>query len=201
MTTFSNDVLPVVQRADWVQGQLQGYWTYPSYAALPDDGNRYEVIQGVLYVAPSPSFYHQNANSWFTSYLKNHVQLPDLGKVVSAPMDVELAPGYIVQPDVVVVLKANEYRIQANKIAGSPDLVVEIASPSTATYDRSTKLAAYASSGVPEYWIADVDARTVELFVLQPDRTYRSQGIFRGKATLPSQIIPNFPVQVERFFA
>jgi Uma2 family endonuclease len=101
---------------------------------------------------------------------------------------------------VLVVLAANRERIVPEGIDGPPDLVVEIASPSTATYDRAKKLHAYERGGVPEYWIADPIARTVEVLVLS-DAAYRSQGVFHGQALLPSKIVPGFPVRVAQFFA
>jgi len=199
MTTTS-DKLPMVRRADWVSGPQQGRWTYKEYAALPDDNNRYEVVNGVLYMSPAPSGSHQDAALEIASYLRSHIKLTGLGLVRIAPFDVELAPNVIVQPDVLVVLKENFDKVADNRIIGAPDLVVEVASPSTAIYDRHDKLVAYARAGVPEYWIVDPDARTVEVLLLEAPGMYLSQGIFRGKAILPSRAVPEFLVHVEQFF-
>jgi Uma2 family endonuclease len=198
--TAAIDYMPVVTPADHVAGASQGQWTYASYAAVPDDGQRYEVIDGVLYMAPAPSIDHQSANNLFAFYLTMHVQLPGLGRVYSAPCDVELAPNVVVQPDVIVVLADNQGVITPSRIVGAPDLLVEIASPSTATYDRSRKLRAYEQAKVTEFWIVDPIARTVEVLLLQQD-SYRSQGVFAGQALLPSRVIPGLPVQVQQFFA
>lgn len=198
MTTTS-DVLPIVAPADHIPGPTQGQWTYADYAKIPNDGHRYEIIDGVLFMAPSPSFSHQDANGHFFHYLFTHVQLAGLGKVVIAPFDVELSPKFIVQPDVIVVLNANLSIITPSKIVGAPDLVVEISSPGTATYDRNTKLRAYAQAGIAEYWIADPAAHTVELLRLDQG-SYRTIGVYQGKALLPSQVVPNLPVQVQQFF-
>lgn len=197
--TLEYDVLPVVQRAGDVPGPPQGQWTYDDYARLPDDGRRYEIIEGVLYVAPSPDVAHQTAVGWIFYYLLVHVQLAGKGRVFSAPIDVELSPARVVQPDVVVVLAEHASIITPARIVGAPDLVVEVASPGTAGYDRREKQDVYVRSGVPEYWVADTYARTIEVLVLEGS-VYRSRGVFRGKATLPSQVIPQFPVQVEQFF-
>lgn len=194
------DILAVVTPADHVVGPAQGEWTYADYARIPDDGQRYEVIEGVLYMAPAPTEPHQAANGWFVFYLIAHVQVPSLGRVYPAPFDVVLPSGATTQPDVLVVLNANFDIITPEKIVGAPDLVVEIASPSTATYDRSKKLGAYERAGVHEYWIVDPFAHTVELLVLEQDR-YRSLGVFRGAAKLPSTVVPGLPVRVEQFFA
>jgi Uma2 family endonuclease len=195
-----SDTLPVVTPADHLPGPPQGRWTYAAYAVLPDDGKRYEVVDGVLYMAPAPTIAHQDASGWFFFYLTTYVRLAGSGRVFVAPVDVELAPNVLTQPDVIVVMNANLDIITPSHIVGAPDLVVEIASPSTAGYDRRTKQDAYARAGVPEYWIADADARTVEVLLLERG-AYRSAGVFRGQATLPSQVIPGLPVHVEQFFA
>lgn len=197
--TTTVDTLPVTTRADHVPEPAQGRWTYADYAALPDDGNRYEVVDGVLYMAPAPTIAHQSANNWFTYYLTGHIQVQGLGRVFAAPTDVELGPHDVVQPDVVVVLNTTQANITPSRIVGAPDLVVEIASPSTTGYDRRQKQDAYARAGVREYWIADPNTQTVELLVLD-QATYRSLGVFRGKAMLPSSVA-TLPVQVEQFFA
>ncbi|HLQ30019.1 MAG TPA: Uma2 family endonuclease [Ktedonobacteraceae bacterium] len=199
MTTTS-DRLPAVTSADSVSGPGQGYWTYKEYAALPDDGHHYEIVNGVLYMTPSPSIPHQKAVLRFSLHLFNHVEALGLGQVFVAPFDVELASNVIIQPDVAVVLNAGLEKVTESRIIGAPDLVVEVASPSTAGYDRRVKQDAYARAGVPEYWIADPVAYTVEVLVLEAG-SYRSLDIFRGRAKLPSKVIANLPVRVEQFFA
>ncbi len=151
-------------------------------------------------MSPAPSGSHQDAALEIASYLRAHIKLTGLGLVRIAPFDVELAPNVIVQPDVLVVLKENFDKVADNRIIGAPDLVVEVASPSTAIYDRHDKLVAYARAGVPEYWIVDPDARTVEVLLLEAPGMYLSQGIFRGKAMPPSRTVPEFLVHVEQFF-
>ena len=200
IVTQVDDYQAVVSRADDVAGPSQGQWDYASYAALPDDGRRSEIIDGVLYMPPAPNIAHQSASNLFAFYLTMHVQMTGQGWVFSAPIDVELAPNVVVQPDVVVVLAANQGIIAPERIIGAPDLVVEIASPGTATYDRSKKLAAYERAGVHEYWIADPIARTVEVLLRDGD-SYASKGVFAGKATLPSRVAPGLPVQARQFFA
>ncbi|MBV9231890.1 MAG: Uma2 family endonuclease, partial [Chloroflexi bacterium] len=185
--------------ADWVPGPPQGQWTYKDYAALPDDGNRYEVLSGVLYMAPSPDRWHQKASGAIFYHLYASVQLAGLGEVYSCPFDVILDAKNTFQPDILVVLNEHLDRITKRGVVGAPDLAVEIASPSTARIDLSEKLSAYASAGVPEYWVVNPDSRTVEVFVLKHG-IYNSLGIYYGPAVLPSRIIPNLNVKVEQFF-
>jgi Uma2 family endonuclease len=198
MTTL--DILPAVIPAVHVSGPPQGRWTYADYAALPDDGNRYEIIDGVLFMTPAPGTGHQSVSNLIATLLTIHVQFAGLGRVFAAPIDVELAPGSVVQPDVLVVLNANLGSITPSRIVGAPDLIVEIASPSTAGYDRREKQDAYAQAGVREYWIVDPSAQTVELLTLA-GQVYQSQGVYRGQAHLPSRVVASIPVPVAQFFA
>jgi Uma2 family endonuclease len=197
-TSVPLDVLPVVTAAAPLVGPPQGRWTYADYAALPDDGNRYEIIAGVLYMTPAPGTGHQSVSARLVTFLVTHVEFAGLGRVFAAPVDVELAPDTVVQPDIVVILSANLDRITPSRIIGAPDLVVEILSPGTAGYDRREKQDAYARAGVGEYWIVDPGAQTVELLTLDQGG-YRSHGVFRGQARLPSSAV-TLPVPVERFF-
>jgi Uma2 family endonuclease len=197
-TSVPLDVLPVVTAAAPLVGPPQGRWTYADYAALPDDGNRYEIIAGVLYMTPAPGTGHQSISARVVTFLVTHVEFAGLGRVFAAPVDVELAPDTVVQPDIVVVLSANLDRITPSRIIGAPDLVVEILSPGTAGYDRREKQDAYARAGVGEYWVVDPGAQTVELLTLDQGG-YRSHGVFRGQARLPSSAV-TLPVPVKRFF-
>src|SRR5256886_14153881 len=196
----TTDELSVVTPADWVPGPPQGSWTYNDYAALPEDENRYEIVNGVLIMAPTPTPEHQDIVGEIFSALRTHIKLAGLGRVFMAPIDVDLGPKNVYQPDLVVVLNAHLDRVTEKKIIGAPDLVVEVASPSTAAYDRLTKYEKYAQAGITEYWIVKPKPRTVEVLVLEAG-AYRSLGIFRGEQTLPSRIVPDLPVGVERFFA
>jgi Uma2 family endonuclease len=187
--------------ADNVSGPEQGHWTYDSYAALPDDGKRHEIIDGVLYMAPpSPSGWHQKSVIRLSHYLFAAVELSGHGQVFLAPFDVELSPGTVVQPDVVVLLNESSRKYVVSRIMGGPGLVIEVISPGNAATDRIEKYRAYARAGVKEYWIVEPGMRTVEVFILGEDG-YHSLGIFSGEQTLPSMIVPDFPVHVAQFFA
>jgi Uma2 family endonuclease len=199
MTTTMGRV-PMVTPADDVPGPKQGQWTYNNYAALLDDGRRYEIVDGVLYMAPSPSEGHQTVVGRIFRYLASCIEDTELGRVYMAPFDVELAFNVIVQPDVLVILNAHLNKITPSRIVGAPDLVVEVASPGTATHDRFTKQIAYARAGVPEYWIADPATRTIEILVLKNGK-YTSAGVFEGKAAFTSHVLPDCTVHVGRFFA
>lgn len=193
------DKLPVTSPANWIPGPQQGNWSYDDYAALPDDGNRYEIVEGVLYMSPAASINHQKIVGRIFYYLFTYVELAGLGTVLTSPVDVVLSRPNIFQPDVLVILNAGQEKLQEAKIVGAPDLVVEVASPGSSINDRNRKYRVYARTGVREYWIVDPGTRTVEVLVLEDD-DYRSLGVFREQATLPSQIVPELPVQVKQFF-
>ncbi len=196
----TKEELSVVTPADWVPGPPQGSWTYEDYAALPDDGRRYEIVNGVLVMAPAPTPEHQDIVGEIYVVLRAYVKLAGLGRVFMGPLDVQLSPENTFQPDLVVLLNAHLDRVTEKKISGAPDLAVEIASPGTAAYDRLTKYEKYAQAGITEYWIVKPTRRTVEVLVLEHGE-YRSLGVFSEQTTLPSRVIPGLPVRVEQFFA
>ena len=191
--------LSVVTPADWVPGPPQGSWTYDDYAALPEDEHRYEIVNGVLVMAPAPSPDHQEIVLEIASYLRTHVKLAGLGRVFPAPIDVDLGPKNVFQPDVVVVLNAHLDRVAAKKIVGAPDLVVEVVSPGSGVMDRIAKYAVYARAGIPEYWIVNPLRQTIEVSVLE-DGEYHSPGVFQRQDLLPSRVVPGLPVRVGQFF-
>lgn len=192
--------LPMVTEAQNLPGPQQGRWTYDDYARLPADGKRYEIMNGFLLMSPSPTWSHQHAAFEVASYLRAHIKVTGLGEVIVAPFDVKLRPNIVVQPDVLVVLKEHFHRVTEKCIVGAPDLVVEVASPGTSTYDRNQKYQAYIEAGVPEYWIVDPEARTIEVLVLE-DQRYQPLGIYRGQAVLDSRLVPTLRIPTEQFFS
>ncbi len=195
--TFDN--ITVMSCADNVPGPTQGNWIYEQYAAL-DDGQRYEVVNGVLYMTPAPNIAHQDAVGRFLYHLLSYVEFPGLGKVCVAPCDVELAPNIVVRPDVLVVLKAHKEHVTKSHIVGAPDVVVEVSSPGTATHDRRSKYDTYARAGVQEYWLVDPVAQVVEVLSLE-DGVYQSVGVFEDQNTVISKVVPKISeVPVAKFF-
>ncbi len=143
---------------------------YADYVHFPDDGCRHEIVDGDHYVNPAPGTIHQTIAKRLQYQLYTQVELADRGVVFFAPVDVQLGEYDIVQPDLVVVLKDSRADVTVAKINGSPDLLIEILSDSTANYDRRRKRLAYERSGVTEYWIVDPTLRLVEQLVLQDGR-------------------------------
>ncbi|HEX5482085.1 MAG TPA: Uma2 family endonuclease [Terriglobia bacterium] len=129
--------------------------TYEDYCLLPNDGKRYEIIDGELFVSPAPSRAHQKVVSKLLYYLLDFVMKHQLGEVYVAPFDVVFSRFDVVEPDVLYVSNARAGILTSANVQGSPDLVVEVLSDSTEKIDRATKLKLYARFGVREYWIVD----------------------------------------------
>lgn len=176
----------------------QGLWTWEDYLRLPDDGQRYEIVRGVLYVSPAPSYRHQRTISRLLFALMQVVEEHRSGVVLTAPFDVRL-PGIAnpVQPDVVFFRRANRPTEDAKHFEGVPDLVVEVLSPRTRTLDQSVKLEAYEAAGVPECWLVDADARTVTVYRLDAAHgSYREPEHCEAKDRLRSSVVEGFDVTV-----
>ena len=150
--------------------------TYRDYAKTPED-ERWELIDGDLIMAAAPNTEHQMIQSDLGWHVKGFVMERDLGWVFYSAIDVVLSDYDTVQPDLVFVSKARADIITRANIRGAPDLVVEILSPSTARRDWRDKFDLYELHGVPEYWMADPEARVIWVFVLR-------EGVVRGGGTV-----------------
>lgn len=140
--------------------------TYQDYRLLPDDGKRYEIIDGDLYMTPSPVTRHQAIVARFVQLFMNYFETHPIGTVFAAPYDVVLSDTDIVEPDLLVVLKDGAARITEKNVQGPPDVVIEILSPGTAARDRELKRKRYEHFGVREYWLVDPDGNTLEMLQL-----------------------------------
>jgi Uma2 family endonuclease len=165
--------------------------TAADYAVLPDDGQRYQLLQGELVMTPSPSRWHQEVSRELEFRLLAHVREHDLGEVFDAPLDVTLDDRNVVQPDILFVSKARAGILQGARIIGAPDLCVEILSPGTERLDRVRKLELYARFDVTHYWIVDVVARTIEEYVLAGD-SYRVRSVAAYHAPFRPAAFPGF---------
>ena len=131
-----------------------GEWTYSEYARLPDDGNRYEVIDGEVLVTPAPTPHHQKVTARLLVKLIEHVEARDRGWVLQ-DVDLLFVSGQFLRPDLVVVAKEARQGITDRGVEVAPALVVEVLSPSSRTIDRVKKPRRYLEFGVPAYWVVD----------------------------------------------
>lgn len=137
-------------------------WTAERVRALPDDGNRYEVVAGELLVTPAPTFDHQEAVLRLVRRLSDYLEGTDLGHAAFSPADIEVDVETLVQPDVFVVPLQEGKRPRRWSDVTTLLLAIEVLSPSTARADRTVKRHLFQRMGVREYWIVDLDARLVE---------------------------------------
>ena len=137
-------------------------WTADDLMSLPDDGNRYEIIDGDLFMTPAPAWRHQDAVGELFVLLREYVRREGVGHAVVAPADVLFSTHNVVQPDVFVVPLVYGRRPERFDDAGRLILAVEVLSAGTARADRVKKRTLYREQNVPEYWIVDLDARTFE---------------------------------------
>jgi Uma2 family endonuclease len=140
--------------------------TYKDYLAMPDDGRRYEILDGEVAVSATPGTLHQRIIGNLYWVLRGHVRGRGLGEVFLAPLTVILANTTVVEPDLVYVDTGRAGLVTDRGIRGAPTLAIEVLSPSTATSDRGPKFRLYARYDVPYYWIADTDARVFEGYEL-----------------------------------
>ncbi|MBT9582716.1 Uma2 family endonuclease [bacterium] len=174
-------------------------WTYQDYLTLPEDGNRYEIIDGVLYGSPSPLSIHQLLSKRLGNFLYQF-ELEGQGFVYHAPLDVHIPGCTPVQPDLIFLTREQRGLIQDRGIFGAPHLLVEILSPGTRSLDRVKKLNKYAAAGVPNYVMVEPEASVLEW--LQLDRNgYRlahslgegDSWIFQGKSLRLSDLFAELP--------
>lgn len=168
--------------------------TIDDLGALPPE-TRAELIEGDIFMSPTPNLRHQRIVANLYRHLDAHVRSRRLGEVFLSPIDVILAPDAVAEPDVVFVSSARR-SILRQWIEGAPDLAVEVLSPSTNVRDRVVKRDLYARHGVPEYWIVDPDARTVEVLKLAGG-AYALHAVFEPGDTIASPVLPDLRLAVE----
>jgi len=167
--------------------------TYEDYAALPDDGKRYELHEGELSVTPAPGTRHQQILVNLTVILAPHVKRHGAGTVLIAPLDCIMSDITVVQPDLLYVDDSRRDIVSARGVEGGPTLAVEILSPSTTQIDRRRKMTLYAKHGVTWYWIVDPDARAIEVYRLHADG-YRLDTRLEGSEPRALSPFPDLPL-------
>ena len=137
-------------------------WTVERVRALPDDGNRYELIDGELVVTPAPRYVHQVAILELIRLLDPWLRTSGAARLLMSPADIALGEDELLQPDLFVYATSSDKPLRDWSDITSLLLVIEVLSPSTARYDRQLKRRRYQRAGVPEYWVVDLDARLIE---------------------------------------
>lgn len=140
----------------------RGEWTYSEYARLPDDGNRYEVLDGEVLVTPAPTPHHQKVILRLAVQLSEYVEERGHGWVFQ-DMDLLCATGHFLRPDLVVVPADRRAGITDRGVEVPPALVAEVLSPSSRTIDEANKPRRYLEFGVPAYWVVNPEDNLVKV--------------------------------------
>ncbi len=177
---------------------IQRDWTVEEVLALPDDGQRYEVVDGALLVSPSPRLPHQEAVGELLARIKSYLAGTRMGYAFAAPADIIFGPRTLVQPDLFVAPPVGGRRPREWVDITTLLLTVEVLSRATARADRTTKRTLYQRMAVPEYWIVDLQARRVERWRPQERRAEVVDGVL---AWQPSAELPPLEIHLPSFFA
>ena len=198
---FGTDTLKMVREADGLELDLltlQGLWTEEQYLRLSDQTNHLiEFTDGVIEVLPMPTDSHQVILLFLYDLFKAFIRVLG-GKVLVAPLRVQIRPGKYREPDILLVRDAHDPRRQ-NAFWLGADLVVEIVSADRPERDTVEKPLDYAEAGIPEYWIVNPLNETVTVLDLQ-ENAYTLQTVFRRGQTATSMVLPGFVVRVDEVF-
>lgn len=176
--------------------------TYDDFLLFPDDGKRHELIDGEHYVTPSPSRKHQaivwNLAGIIAPYLESH----PVGRAFVAPFDVIFSDFDVVEPDLLFISTARLEEVLTTKnVQGAPNLVVEIASPSTRTRDETLKRKLYERFGVEEYWVIEPDTDTIVVHRHDGERYRPMEELTAERGdTLTTPLLPGLQAPLHRIF-
>lgn len=172
--------------------------TVDDYMKLPE-GARAELIEGEILMSPSPRERHQAVVGNLYILLRTFITGRKAGRVYTAPLDVHLPSGDVVEPDIVFVSARNESIIQ-DWVRGVPDLLVEVVSPDAPERDRIVKRHLYERNGVREYWIVDPAERSVEVLKLAA-KEFASHGYFEEGDLVTSALLEGLSIPAREIFA
>jgi Uma2 family endonuclease len=167
---------------------------------MPDDDKRRELIDGDLFVTPSPTTGHQTVSRLLQIELMLALERTGLAKVFNAPTDVIFDETNAVVPDLVIVSQARQHIISQRAIEGTPDVIVEILSPSTSERDRHYKRRLYEHFQVPEYWIVNPEHGMIEILALS-ESNYAIRARYDRASILVCPIFPTLRVELLPLFA
>ncbi len=167
---------------------------------MPDDDKRRELIDGDLFVTPSPGTGHQTVSRRLQFQLMTALERTGLAQVFDAPTDVIFDETNVVVPDLVIVSLARQHIVTQRAIEGVPDIIIEILSPGTSERDRHYKRRLYQHFQVPEYWIVDPEYGMIEILALI-DIEYGIRARYDRASTLVCPIFPTLSIELAPIFA
>ncbi len=168
-------------------------FNYDDFMSLPNDGKRYEILDGMLYISPPSLTAHQRVLLNLATTLSGHVEQCALGEVFIAPYDLVLSYNDIAEPDIIFVSTQRQSIVTKENIRGVPDLVVEVLSPVWPAYDTREKRNVYERCGVPNYWLVDPDAKQLTELQLTGS-AYATIAEVHGEATFSPRLFPGLHI-------
>jgi Uma2 family endonuclease len=180
---------------------IQPLITVDDLDAMPDDGNRYEAIEGELFVSKAPGLTHQGVSGELTTDLIIYLRRNPIGRVWTTPGVIFSQISGVI-PAIVYVSNERLAEIASDeRVTGAPDLVIEIVSPGipNAQRDRVVKKQLYGKYAVTEYWLVDLVSRVIEVYTLR-DGVLDPAATYSGRDELVSSLLPGFTCKVEDIF-
>jgi len=176
--------------------------SYDDFLLFPDDGKRHELIDGEHYVTPSPVPKHQRIASNLHFFIRLWLEEHPIGRIYFASLDVVLSNFDVVVPDLMYAANPRLDEIATEKNwRGTPNLVIEIASPGTRTRDETIKGELYERSGVEEYWIVDPETEVVRVYRRNGERFNRPSELSNGaREVLTTPLLPAFELPLSQIF-
>lgn len=182
-------------------------YTVEDYLTWPEDGPRYELIDGVPYEMNAPGYDHQKLvgalHYELEFFRRERLKTPGGGgeppcEVLLSPLDVILSDITVVQPDLIVL--CDPTKVRNGRIYGAPDLVVEVLSPRSAARDKKQKRRLYELAGVPQYLLIDPANRFVERYSLDADGRYPTPEVLDAGDPLDLRVVPGFTLTLSNIF-
>ena len=177
---------------------MQKKYTYADYMLIEDE-KRYEIYEGELIMVPAPATRHQRISWKIEFIIGGFVEENNLGSIFHAPTDVVLADYVVLQPDILFISKDREDIIKPRAVMGAPDLVVEIASPSTSFHDTVKKRDLYQRYGVKEFWLVFPEEKAIEVMILEHG-VYSEFASAREDGKVTSQVLAGLEVDLKAVF-
>jgi Uma2 family endonuclease len=176
--------------------------TYDDFVLFPDDGKRHELIDGEHYVTAAPNLWHQQLLGRLHLLIGGWLQTHPIGEVLLSPLDVVISDVDVVEPDLLYVSnRRGPDIITPTHLRGAPDLVIEIASPSTRKRDETIKRHLYERSGVTEYWVVDPELDVVRIY-RRSDAGFGRPIELSAEAIdrLETELLPGLEIDLARLF-
>ena len=181
--------------------KIEPLMTVDDLEAMPEDGNRYEVIEGELFVSRAPGLPHQLVTANIIGCFLKYLEENPIGRIVPTP-GLILSQFSGVIPDLVFYSHARGKEIIANdRLNAAPEIVIEILSPGreNISRDRIAKRQLYAKHAVDEYWIVDSENRSVEVYRLK-NQSLDMAAVLRNNDEVTSPSLPDFACPLSKLF-